>query len=106
MFPPDFTSELRRRLDGIDINVVGDDGMDDTGHGVDEVKPVVSAQPAPSKFKSGGFKPAPAEDDMDLGDSDADEAPAPGPQAASGVDDDDDDIEGEAIALDGEQMEL
>ncbi|KAG8981761.1 hypothetical protein FRB90_007025 [Tulasnella sp. 427] len=94
IFPPDFTTDLRIRLDGVKQGGEGEEvaeGMtlDQSAGGEPADASTVSM---PSKFRSSTFKPAEAEpaddaEDMDIDDSDAD-------------------LEGEAIALDGDELDM
>ncbi|KAG8912796.1 hypothetical protein FRC01_004891 [Tulasnella sp. 417] len=93
IFPPDFTTDMRNRLDGVKQD--GQEGpvpMDDS---TNEEPSNASAGPsatAPSKFRTSAFKPAELQlveddEDMDIDDSDAD-------------------LEGDAIPLDGEELDV
>jgi len=96
VFPADFTTELRHRLDGVKRDddqgdIAGDPGTsqpDSDG----QLGGKIQARGGPSKFKTSTFQPA-AEEPVVVED---------GAQMVE----DDDDIEGEAIALDGEEMEV
>ncbi|KAG6920286.1 hypothetical protein DXG01_005055 [Tephrocybe rancida] len=107
VFPPDFTSELRLRLDG----VIKEVAAEETANTETALKPEVYA----SRFKASTFKLAAAQDGalledeepMDVG-SDVDGQPVDDVDGAP-VDDVDgepvDDVDGEPADLDGEPMD-
>lgn len=95
IFPPDFTTDMRNRLEGVKQDGQEDDGSVPMDDSTNEEPSNASAGPsatAPSKFRTSTFKPAevhPVEDDEDMD-----------------IDDSDADLEGDAIPLDGEELDV